>query len=84
MQGQEIDFQDKVIEKTVNIKRKTLLQLPFNIQKIDTKYLQNYKPAKKKDKNSGKNKSINIFFINISNRKQKFSIYQTNKKYYNY
>lgn len=46
-----------------------LLQLPSIIQKIDTKYSQNYRLAKKKDKDSKRNKSTNTFPIDIPNKK---------------
>lgn len=39
------------------------------MRKIDANYLQGYKLAKKKDKNSGKNKSVDTLFINIPSEK---------------
>lgn len=40
------------------------MQPPFNMWKIDTKYLQGYRLVKKKDKDSRKNKFVDILSIN--------------------
>lgn len=43
---------DKVIEKAVNIKIRTSLQLSSEIRKINSKCPKYYKPSPKKDKNN--------------------------------
>ena len=67
---QELDFLDKAIKKIVNIEGKTLLQPPLDTQKIDAKCFQGYKPVKKEDKNSEKNKYTGFFPTNIPSKKQ--------------
>lgn len=57
-----------------------MLQLLSGMQKIDNKCFQGYKPAKKEDKNFGKNEYTNIFFANALSKKQQSFIYSTNKK----
>lgn len=47
-----------------------LLQSFSDTQKIDAKYFQGYKLAKKKDKDFEKNKSANFFHAPILCRKQ--------------
>ncbi len=41
---------NKVIEKAINIEVKASLQLPFKIREIDSRYLRNYRPSIKKNK----------------------------------
>ena len=36
-QRQKFDFFDKIVEKTINLKAKALLQLPYSIRKINAK-----------------------------------------------
>lgn len=81
-QGKELDFWDKVIEKTVNAKIKILLQPSLGTWEIDVKCLQGYKPTKKEDKDSKKNNSADLPPADIFNGKQLFFIYQSqaNKK----
>lgn len=45
-----------------------MLQLFLNICKINIIYLQGYKPVKKQD--TGKNKSTDTFFTDLSSEKQ--------------
>ena len=70
-----MDSWDKVVEKIVNIKVKTLLRLPSGIWEISVKYFGGYKPAKKEDKNSKKNKSADTPFVDIFNKKQQSFAY---------
>lgn len=58
---------------------KALLQSLFSILKIDTKCLQRYRPMKKKDKNSRKNKSTDFPSSDLPNEKQYTYQSQTNK-----
>lgn len=58
-----------------------LLQPPLNTHKIDAKYPKGYRPAKKEDKKSKKNKSTDSPSVNVPNRKQLFSTYQTSFVY---
>lgn len=75
----------KAVKKAFNAKAKALLQLPSGIQVINIKCFQEYRPAKKEDKDSRKNKSNDISYADISNKKQLFFIQQTSstqlKKY---
>ena len=57
------------MEKIVNIKVKTLLELPTEIQEIDSRYPQKDRPAKKEEKNSGKTKSTDTPSANVSSGK---------------
>lgn len=57
-----------------------LLQLLFNIWEVDTKCFQKYIPAKKEDKDFGKNKSANTLFVIIFNEKQQFFSHQSQTK----
>lgn len=43
------------------------------MQEFDAKCFQGYKLAKKEDKDSGKNKFIDILFANTPSKKQQFS-----------
>lgn len=67
--GRELDSWDKAIEKTVNVKAKTLLQPLSNTQKIDDKCLQGYLLAKKEVKNPKKNKSANSSYADMPKEK---------------
>ena len=64
------------MEKAINVEIKALLQPPSGTQKIDAKCLQGYRPAKKEDKDFGKNKSTDIPLADILNRKQLSSTHQ--------
>lgn len=57
-----------------------LLQSFSDTQKIDAKYFQGYKLAKKKDKDFEKNKSANFFHTAILCRKQSTHQNQISKK----
>ena len=77
-----MDFQEEAVEKAVDTEAKMLLQPPSGTRKIDVMCLQGYKLVKIEDKNSGKNKSIDILPADVPNRKQTSSTYQ--KKHQNY
>lgn len=57
-----------------------LLQQPLNTQKIDAKYFQGYRLAKKEDKNSKKDKSTDISLTDILSWKQPSSTYQNHQR----
>lgn len=48
--------------KTIDVEIKALLQSLLGTQKIDAMYFQGYRPTKKEDKDSGKNKFTNTPF----------------------
>lgn len=81
-QGREPDFWGEVVEKAVNAKTKMLLQPPFGTQKIDLRYFQGNKPAKKEKKDSGKTKSTNTLSAEVFSGKHQSPAYQgqTTKK----
>ena len=74
--GRELDSWEEVVEKAVDVEAKALLEIPSGTQKIDAKCLWGYKPAKKEDKDSGKNKSVDILPADVPNKKQISSTHQ--------
>lgn len=83
-QSRELNFWEEIVKKAVNIEVKLLFQPPSSIWKIDAKCFQGYRPAKKKKKDSGKNKFTDTPFADVPSVKypQQYSIYQrqTSKK----
>ena len=67
--GRKLNSWKEAIEKAVNAEAKALLQLPSSTGKIDAMCLQGYRPAKKEDKDSGKNKSVNSPHTDVPNGK---------------
>ena len=57
-QGRDLDFWKEGVKKAVNTKAKAMLQSSFSTCKMDSRCLQKNRPAKKEEKDSGKNKSI--------------------------
>ena len=53
----QLDARGRELDSWHNADVKTLLQLPSGTREIDAKCLRGYRPAKKEDKDSGKNKS---------------------------
>lgn len=81
-QGQELDFGEKAIVKTIDIKLKALLYPLSGTREIDSRYAQENWPAKKEEKNSKKIKSINTPSTNVFSSKYQSSAHQsqTSKK----
>ena len=67
--GRELNFWEEAIEKVVDAETKALLQPPSSTQKIDAKCFPGYRPVKKEDKDSRKNKSVDILSIDIPSGK---------------
>lgn len=56
------------------------LKPPADMQKINAKYFQDYRSAKKEDKDLKKNKFIITTSIDIPSKKQQFSNHQAKEK----
>ena len=75
--GQHQDSSKEAVKKAVNAKAKAILLSSFKTREIDSRYPQGFRPAKREQKDSGKNKSTNFTFVDTSSRKQSFSTQQT-------
>ena len=76
-QGQDLDFWEDAVVKSVNTEVKTLLQSASSICKIDSRYCQGKKLAKKKEKDFGKAKFTDTPFADTPSRKQSSFTHQT-------
>ena len=63
-QGRALNSWEEAVEKTVDVKAKTLLQLPIGTQKIDSRCFRENRPAKKKEKDFEKAKSTDTLSVN--------------------
>ena len=80
--SRELDLREEIVKKAVNVEAKTLLQSASSTCNIDLRCLQENRPTKKENKDSGKTKSTNISSVDTSNGKYKSFTYQsqTSKK----
>ena len=70
VRDRELDSWEEAIEKAVDAEAKALLQPPSGTREIDAKCLRGYRPAKKEDKDSGKNNSVDILPADVPSGKQ--------------
>ena len=75
--GRDLDFWEEPVEKAVNAEAKAMLQSSFSTCEMDSRCPQEYKPVKKEEKDSGKNKSTDSTPADMSSGKQSSSIQQT-------
>lgn len=79
IKGRDLDFWKEAIEKVIIIEAKTLLQSSSSTYKIDSRYLRENRPAKKKKKDSEKTKFTDFPFVDALSEKSTHQS-QTNKK----